>query len=33
MAILELSSVSKHFGAIRALTDVSLTLGPARLSG
>src|SRR5687768_11595531 len=26
MAILELSSVSKHFGAIRALTDVSLTL-------
>ena len=25
MSILELTSVSKHFGAIQALTDVSLT--------
>ncbi|MEO8805279.1 MAG: ATP-binding cassette domain-containing protein [Burkholderiaceae bacterium] len=33
MAILELSSVSKHFGAIRALTDVSLTLRAGEVVG
>ena len=26
MSVLELSRVSKHFGAIQALTEVSLTL-------
>ena len=33
MAILELSSVSKHFGAIQALTDVSLTLQAGEVVG
>ena len=33
MAILELSSVSKHFGAIHALTDVSLTLRAGEVVG
>jgi simple sugar transport system ATP-binding protein len=33
VAILELSSVSKHFGAIRALTDVSLTLRAGEVVG
>ena len=33
MAILELSSISKHFGAIRALTDVSLTLRAGEVVG
>ena len=33
MAILELSSVSKHFGAIRALTDVSLSLRAGEVVG
>ena len=33
MAILELSGVSKHFGAIRALTDVSLTLRAGEVVG
>lgn len=33
MAILELSSVSKHFGAIRALTEVSLTLRAGEVVG
>src|SRR4051812_8177653 len=33
MAILELSSVSKHFGAIQALTDVSLTLHAGEVVG
>ena len=32
MSILELAGVSKHFGAIQALIDVSLTLNPARSS-
>lgn len=33
MAILELSGVSKHFGAIHALTDVSLTLRGGEVVG
>ena len=33
MSILELSAVSKHFGAIRALTDVSLTLRAGEVVG
>ena len=33
MAILELENVSKHFGAIHALTDVSLTLQPGEVTG
>jgi simple sugar transport system ATP-binding protein len=33
MSILELTSVSKHFGAIRALTDVSLTLRAGEVVG
>ena len=33
MAILELSGVSKHFGAIRALADVSLTLRAGEVVG
>ena len=33
MAILELSSISKHFGAIQALTDVSLTLRAGEVVG
>jgi len=33
MSILELKSVSKHFGAIRALTDVSLTLRAGEVVG
>jgi ABC-type sugar transport system ATPase subunit len=32
MAVLELTGVSKHFGAIQALTDVSLTLQAAPAS-
>ena len=32
-AALELSGVSKHFGAIQALTDVSLTLRPGEVVG
>jgi simple sugar transport system ATP-binding protein len=33
MAILELDNVSKHFGAIQALTDVSLALEPGQVVG
>jgi simple sugar transport system ATP-binding protein len=33
MALLELDNVSKHFGAIHALTDVSLTLEPGQVLG
>jgi simple sugar transport system ATP-binding protein len=33
MAILQLSSVSKHFGAIRALTDVTLALHAGEVVG
>src|SRR6184192_901382 len=33
MTILELSSISKHFGAIQALTDVSLTLRAGEVVG
>ena len=33
MAILELTGISKHFGAIQALTDVSLTLNPGEVVG
>jgi simple sugar transport system ATP-binding protein len=33
MPVLELSSVSKHFGAIQALTDVSLTLRAGEVMG
>ena len=33
MAILELAGVSKHFGAIQALIDVSLTLNPGEVVG
>lgn len=33
MAILELENVSKHFGAIHALTDVSLSLEPGQVVG
>jgi len=33
MALLELSGVSKHFGAIQALTNVSLSLNPGEVVG
>ncbi len=33
MAVLELSSISKNFGAIQALNDVSLSLEPAEVIG
>ena len=33
MAVLELTDVSKHFGAIRALTNVSLVLNPGEVVG
>jgi simple sugar transport system ATP-binding protein len=33
MAILELENVSKHFGAIQAVNDVSLTLEPGEVIG
>jgi simple sugar transport system ATP-binding protein len=33
MALLELSGISKHFGAIQALLDVSLTLRPGEVVG
>jgi len=33
MALLELSGISKHFGAIQALTDVSLSLHPGEVVG
>ena len=33
MALLELDNVSKHFGAIHALTDISLTLEPGQVLG
>ena len=33
MALLELDSVSKHFGAIHALTDVSLAIDPGEVVG
>src|ERR1700684_2879592 len=33
MAILELENVSKHFGAIQAVNDVSLTLEPSEVVG
>jgi len=33
MAVLELSGVSKHFGAIQALTDVSLSLRAGEVVG
>src|SRR5712692_10364128 len=33
MALLELENVSKHFGAIHALNDVSLSLEPGEVVG
>lgn len=33
MAILQLSKISKHFGAIQALTDVSLSIEPGEVLG
>ena len=33
MAILEVAEVSKHFGAIHALNDVSLSLEPGQVIG
>ena len=33
MAILELENISKHFGAIQAVNDVSLTLEPGEVVG
>ena len=33
MAVLELDSISKHFGAIQALIDVSLSLHPGEVVG
>ncbi|HYP70010.1 MAG TPA: ATP-binding cassette domain-containing protein, partial [Variovorax sp.] len=33
MSVLELSGVSKHFGAIQALTDVSLALSAGEVLG
>ena len=33
MAVLELESITKHFGAIHALDDVSLTLDPGEVVG
>ncbi len=33
MAILELENISKHFGAIQAVTDVSLVLEPGQVVG
>ena len=33
MAVLQLSKISKHFGAITALTDVDLTLEPGEVLG
>ena len=33
MAVLELASISKNYGAIQALSDVSLTLEPAEVVG
>ena len=33
MALLELANISKHFGAIHALNDVSLTLQPGEVVG
>ena len=33
MAVLELKTISKHFGAIQAVTDVSLTLEPGEVVG
>jgi simple sugar transport system ATP-binding protein len=33
MAVLELENVSKHFGAIHALTDVSVSLEPGQVVG
>ena len=33
MAVLELTSISKHFGAIQALSDVSLTMEPGQVVG
>ena len=33
VAVLELSNISKHFGAIQAVSDVSLTLEPGEVMG
>jgi len=33
MAILELANISKHFGAIHALDDVSMTLEAGQVIG
>ena len=33
MAVLELANISKHFGAIQALNDVSLTMEPGQVVG
>ena len=33
MAVLELTNISKHFGAIHALNDVSLTMEPGQVVG
>jgi simple sugar transport system ATP-binding protein len=33
MAVLELANISKHFGAIQALNDVSLTMDPGQVVG
>ena len=33
MPVLELENISKHFGAIQALTEVSLSLEPGQVVG
>ncbi|HEV7283730.1 MAG TPA: ATP-binding cassette domain-containing protein, partial [Kaistia sp.] len=33
MTVLELKGISKHFGAIQALNDVSLTIEPGEVVG
>jgi simple sugar transport system ATP-binding protein len=33
MAVLELTNISKHFGAIQALNDISITLEPGQVVG
>ena len=33
MAVLELSNISKHFGAIQAVNDVSLSIEPGEVVG
>ncbi|RUW70145.1 ATP-binding cassette domain-containing protein, partial [Mesorhizobium sp. M4B.F.Ca.ET.049.02.1.2] len=33
MAVLELTNISKHFGAIQAVNDVSLSIEPGQVVG